>query len=38
MGFHFGQVKVWTGASFDEFMGVVEEVETEIEDTSTDGF
>jgi hypothetical protein len=38
MGFHFGEVKVWTGTQFNEFVGIVEEVETEIEKTATDGF
>ena len=32
--FHLGQIKVRSSPSFDEFFGIVEEVETEIEQTS----
>jgi hypothetical protein len=34
--FHLGEVKVWTCPGFDEFVGIVEKVETEIKDAAGD--
>src|SRR5271163_1683468 len=36
MTFHLGEVKVWTCAGLDEFVGIVEEIETEIKDAAGD--
>jgi hypothetical protein len=36
MTFHLGEVKVWACAGLDQFMGIVEEIETEIEDAAGD--
>jgi hypothetical protein len=37
MRFHLGQVEVWAGAALDELVGVVEEVQTEVEEAARDG-
>lgn len=31
MRFHLGQVKVWTGTSLDQFLSIVEKIETKVE-------
>lgn len=35
--FHLGEVEVWASSSLDELLCIVEEVETEIEETARDG-
>ena len=34
---HLGEIEVWASTSLDELFGVVEEVETEVEETAGDG-
>ncbi len=37
MRLHFRKVEIWSGASLDELGGIMEEVQTEIEETTRDG-
>jgi len=38
MTLHLWKIKVWSGSSSHEFVGIVEEVKTEVKDTAADGF
>ena len=38
VGFHLGQVEVRAGSSLDKLLGIVEEVEAEVEQAAGDGF
>jgi threonine dehydrogenase-like Zn-dependent dehydrogenase len=38
MTLHLWEIIVWSGPSFHEFVGIVEEVKTKVKDTPANGF